>query len=332
MARMPAIAFFLLAIGWVGAQDAGVQKAPPGVAALVNDKPLYETAVQRGLDRVPPEKKAQARKELVSHLVENMLVDQYLQQQKVAVEPGEVDKRLGQMREEVIKQGKEFTKMLEELKLSEAELKEHITAEVRWEKFVDSQANDKVLKETFQQNKEVFDGSSVRARHILLNMNAAEAGGEEKVRGQIASLKKTIDDEVNGGLAKLLPGTDSLIKEKTRTALVDEAFANVARKKSECPSKDQGGDVGWFGRDGDMVENFSKTAFTQSVYQVSEPVKTQFGFHLILTTERKLGKEVKFEEVQGEVKEYFAEKLKERLAEHVKKFSRVQIFPAPAGL
>jgi len=80
-----------------------------------------------------------------------------------------------------------------------------------------------------------------------------------------------------------------------------------------------------------MVEAFSKVAFALTPYQMSEPVKTQFGYHLIMTTEKKPGKDVKFEDVQAEVKEYFAEKMRERLAEHVRKFSKINIYPAPAA-
>jgi peptidyl-prolyl cis-trans isomerase C len=132
-------------------------------------------------------------------------------------------------------------------------------------------------------------------------------------------------------MAKLPPTTDNLAKEKARIAILDETFAIIAKDKSTCPSKDQGGDVGWFTRDGVMVENFSKTAFGLTPYLLSDPVKTQFGYHLILTTEKKPGKEVKFEELKGEAKEYFAEKLRERMSEHVRKFSKITIYPAPLG-
>lgn len=330
MARKLSFVLFLFITSLSMAQTPAV-KAPLGTAALVNGQAITESAVQRSLERIPPERRAAARPELINHLIDNMLVDQYLIQQKIVADIAEVDKRHALMKAEIIKQGKDYAKMLEELKLSDTELKEHIAAEVRWEKYTDSQATDKALQEIFEQNKDVFNGASVRARHILLTVSPTDEVEIEKARLLILAYKKQVEDTVKTEMAKLPPTTDNLAKEKARIALLDETFAIIAKDKSTCPSKDQGGDVGWFTRDGVMVENFSKTAFGLTPYLLSDPVKTQFGYHLILTTEKKPGKEVKFEDLKGEAKEYFAEKLRERMSEHVRKFSKIIIYPAPLG-
>ena len=60
----------------------------------------------------------------------------------------------------------------------------------------------------------------------------------------------------------------------------DITFEDAARANSTCPSKDQGGDLGTFGR-GQMVPEFEDATFAMNVGDVSEPVKTQFGYHLI---------------------------------------------------
>ena len=60
----------------------------------------------------------------------------------------------------------------------------------------------------------------------------------------------------------------------------DVTFEDAARANSTCPSKDQGGDLGTFGR-GQMVPEFEEATFAMNVGDVSEPVKTQFGYHLI---------------------------------------------------
>ena len=83
----------------------------------------------------------------------------------------------------------------------------------------------------------------VKARHILVNSEA-----------EAIQIKKAIDD---GG-----------------------SFTYYAQKYSLCPSGKNGGDLGYFGK-GQMVKPFEDAAFELSVGQVSEPIKTEFGWHLI---------------------------------------------------
>ncbi len=61
-------------------------------------------------------------------------------------------------------------------------------------------------------------------------------------------------------------------------------FAKIAKEKSECPSKQNGGDLGYFGK-GMMVPEFEKAAFALKVGEISKPVQTQFGWHVIKRTE-----------------------------------------------
>ena len=63
-------------------------------------------------------------------------------------------------------------------------------------------------------------------------------------------------------------------------------FAKWATDKSECSSKKRGGDLGYFGR-GKMHGDFERAAFALQIGEMSEPVKTSFGYHLILVEDRK---------------------------------------------
>jgi len=65
-----------------------------------------------------------------------------------------------------------------------------------------------------------------------------------------------------------------------------EKFEDLAKKYSTCPSGKKGGDLGWFGR-GDMVTPFETAAFSATKGAVVGPVKTDFGWHLILVKDLK---------------------------------------------
>ncbi len=65
-----------------------------------------------------------------------------------------------------------------------------------------------------------------------------------------------------------------------------EDFANLAKRFSKCPSKSKGGNLGWFGK-GEMVPEFEKACFEGQKGQVVGPVKTEFGYHVILINDQK---------------------------------------------
>ena len=91
----------------------------------------------------------------------------------------------------------------------------------------------------------------------------------EKVRASHILVKT--EEEANDLLAKLNDGAD---------------FAELAQEYSLCPSKRDGGDLRFFGR-GMMVKPFEDAAFALEVGEVSAPVETQFGWHLIKLTGKK---------------------------------------------
>jgi len=64
------------------------------------------------------------------------------------------------------------------------------------------------------------------------------------------------------------------------------SFEEAAKKYSQCPSKAQGGDLGYFGR-GMMVKPFEEASFDGEVGKVSKPVQTQFGWHLIKVVDKR---------------------------------------------
>jgi len=77
----------------------------------------------------------------------------------------------------------------------------------------------------------------------------------------------------------ILVKTEAQAKE-VLALLKSKSFEDVAKDKSLCPSRKKGGNLGWFGH-GQMVKEFQKAAFSLKKGQISQPVKTQFGWHII---------------------------------------------------
>jgi len=81
--------------------------------------------------------------------------------------------------------------------------------------------------------------------------------------------------------AHILVETEKKALEIRERVYGGEPFADMAKKYSKCPSGRKGGDLGWFGR-GQMVPEFEKAAFSAEKGAVVGPVRTEFGWHLIL--------------------------------------------------
>ena len=126
----------------------------------------------------------------------------------------------------------------------------------------------------------------VRASHILLTVNKDETDAAR-------ALKKAEAQRILGELKK---GTD---------------FAEAARKYSGCPSKEQGGDLGYFER-GRMVPEFETAAFGLKTGQLSGVVETQFGYHIIKVTDHAKASTVPFDQAKQNIEQYLAKQKKQQ--------------------
>ena len=162
--------------------------------------------------------------------------------------------------EEGITKSKEYEELVEKVKV---ELASHMAATSVVEG-IQAEMGKIDYKRIYKENQDAFqEKAQVSARHILVET--------EEQAEQIA-------EELTQGLG----------------------FAEAAGKYSTCPSKEKGGDLGWFGK-GQMVPEFEKAAFGGEIGKTIGPVKTQFGYHLILVEDRKEAKARSFEEVQAQI-------------------------------
>ncbi|MBE6070488.1 MAG: peptidylprolyl isomerase [Clostridium butyricum] len=154
----------------------------------------------------------------------------------------------------------------EEYKMQmEAIAKEVLTSMAINKVLADITITDEEAKKYYDENKEAFsEPATVSAKHILVATEEEAA----KIKAEIA---------------------DGTI-----------IFEEAAKKYSTCPSKEQGGSLGAFSK-GMMVPEFEKAAFESEIGVVTEPVKTQFGYHLVLVEGKNEASTKSFDEVKDSV-------------------------------
>ena len=158
-----------------------------------------------------------------------------------------------------------FRKLLASEGITEAALRRDIMQDLKIEALLDKQvpkkekASDEEIKAFYRDNPEDFKvPERMRASHILIKVDPGESAEERaQKRLRLAGLRGRVEK--------------------------GEDFAKLAGENSDCPSKSQGGDLGYFDR-GKMVKPFEDAAFKMKVGQVSDVVETQFGYHLIKLT------------------------------------------------
>ncbi|QJX00497.1 hypothetical protein FTUN_8127 [Frigoriglobus tundricola] len=299
---------------------------PTGVAAKVNGQEIPEVAVYRALRQFPEPHKEMARKEIMAHLIENALIDQYLTALKVTVADKDVDKLIGDLKHELAGAKKDYAKELEAMMLTEAEFRTEVVAQMKWEEFVKKQGSDAALKQLFDSSPDVFDGTMVRARHILMTPGTDEAKQKDAAQ-TLRGIKQQVETEAAKAVAALPPTADALAKEQAKANKTDELFAAYAKQYSVCPSKKDGGDLNFFPRAGAMVEPFAKAAFALKPFEMTDVVATEFGYHLILVTARKQGAQKKFDEVKEDVRMLYSMRLREAVIAQMKPKAQITITP-----
>ncbi len=175
-----------------------------------------------------------------------------------------------------------------EVKAKVALLEERVLEEVYVTRTIDPTITDAVLKAKYDQIIAQNPAEEeVRARHILVD-------SEEEAKKLKAELDKGAD------------------------------FAELANKNSKDSRDGSGGDLGYFTRDR-MVPEFAEAAFSAEKGKVVGPVKTQFGWHLILVVDKRKQEPPPFDQVKAQLKEMVAQELTTAKIEELKQGVPVQL-------
>jgi peptidyl-prolyl cis-trans isomerase C len=153
--------------------------------------------------------------------------------------------------------------------------------------------SDEALQQTYNDAVKSMGGQEeVRARHILVDT----------------------EDEAKALQEQLKSGAD---------------FANLAKEKSKDPGAAEGGDLGYFTKD-QMVPEFADVAFKMYPGQVSNPVKTQFGWHLIKLEDKRTKQPPEFEKVKDQIEAFLTRKAQTEFIAKLRQGAKIERLDKPA--
>ena len=131
-------------------------------------------------------------------------------------------------------------------------------------------------------------------------------GGQEEVRARHILVEK--EDEAKAILEQLKGGAD---------------FATLAKEKSKDPGAAEGGDLGYFSKE-QMVPEFAEVAFKMYPGQLSNPVKTQFGWHIIKLEDKRTKQPPEFEKVKDQIEQFLARKAQTEFITKLRQTAKIE--------
>ena len=269
------------------------------VLATVNGENIIQEDVDHVLGRfgnqISEDQVPAVTQQILDGLITQKLILQFIRDNKLEPSKTEIETEVNKVREDIKANpglaGQTLEQVLESHGSSIDDLKKDITISLSLEKYLGKDLDDQKIKAYFEQNRSAYDESEVKASHVLVDTR------QMKSETELAQAK----EKINKIKAEIDAGKD---------------FAEAAKQYSDCPSKEKGGDLGFFKRKGQMVEPFAAAAFALKTGQISGPVQTQFGYHLIKVTEIKKGKDINFDTIKPNVKQdILSEKAKVLIAQ-----------------
>lgn len=268
---------------------------------------------------------------VVNELIVKALLNQEMQKRGIEVTNKDVDDAVKEIIDKVGSK-EQLDALLKQNGISNSQFKKDLKEEVKMKKLAkelgSSNVSDAEAKKFYNDNISKFKHpDKVRASHILISVNPQEI--EEVVKSDPNN--KNIDETA----VKAKVAAEVQAKEAKANQILAEAkknptqFAKLAKENSEdTATANKGGDLGFFAAK-EMVPEFSKAAFSMKPNTISDkPVKTQFGYHIIMVTDRSAAGQDPFEKVKPSIKAYLENQkqieLIDKLTESLKKSAKIE--------
>jgi peptidyl-prolyl cis-trans isomerase C len=278
-------------------------------AAVINGtiitKNEYNRELNQYIDRITREGRQindsqleKLKAEILDSLINRELLYQESQKKGIAVQPQEMMDEVKAIKQRFPSED-EFKKAISSMSLTEVTFNSQIKKRLAIQKLIDKQIADKIVittvesKQYYTENPQMFkQPGEIRTSHILIKLDPAT--DEAKKAEALAKIK--------------------MIQQKLRNG---EDFAELAKTSSEGPSSVNGGDLGFFKR-GQMVKPFEDAAFALEPNEVSEIVKTRFGYHIIKLVEKKPERNIGYSEIKKRLEEHLKQrKVQEEVGQYL---------------
>lgn len=291
--------------------DGGLPALPDPIATvnetpipLAQFKEIYDLKVKKYTDRgrdIPPSADRRYRKSITERLVYNEILRQEAKARGVEVDQKQLAEREAQQKQGI----KDWDKHLQRRGETEQSLRDMYIAEILEQQFLEKDGKlvvtDAEVDEEYEKIKPNYksDAERIHAAHILVPVGPAtplqSMGGEKP--------PEPTQEEKDRWRKEAMTKADEIYKKVTAPGA---DFAQLAKENSVGPSADKGGDLGIFTKDR-MVEEFSVAAFKLKPGEISKPVETKFGIHIIKVLNKY---------PPGDLpKEALADQIKERLSQ-----------------
>jgi parvulin-like peptidyl-prolyl isomerase len=278
---------------------------PLVVVATVDGVPIYQGEVDQELaallrnKKLAAEDRARAEAHFLNQLIDRRLLLRYLKRRDQTVSPQLVDAEIKARTARLEQQKVSLEDRLQALGITEPALRTDIEWRMSWKRYIDRRITDDVLQQHFDRNRRQFDGTQLRVRHILLS-------GETSTNNGADTTHVTLAQQIRR----------DILEGKT-------TFPQAVTEHSTGPSKKDGGDLGFISRHGQMVEPFAAAAFELDKDEISPPVVTRFGVHLIQCVEIKPGTK-KWTDVADQLRSAVIQRGFQKIAEAERPQAKIQ--------
>lgn len=235
---------------------------------------------------------------IVAEVIDRELIRQFLAGRKIAAPAELLAQQLQQVEALIRRRQEEPQAFLQRLGYTQEQLEQELALPLAWAEYVQQTVPAAQIRQYFDDHRSELDGTKIHARHLILRLPKGASEQDIDARRQRLS---TLRQEILAGR---------------------KDFAAAAREISESPSRETGGDLGVIGFRGRIPAPVAQAAFRLKAGQITEPVVSPFGVHLILVEERIPG-QLSLEDARPQILEKFGQDLWEDTAGKLRRKAKI---------